>query len=168
MKTGTRWVVRLFGVLLMAGLLPLQSLAAQTPDALELSAAVDASTPNSTVQGFIASSRALADTIMALNGKVPATVDGKSKLALETLAVDYASQAATAIDLSNVPPNILDRAKLERVLRLYEVLRRVPQSVLAAAPADGRAATWTIPNTPIKIVRIDAGPQRGEFVFSSD
>jgi MscS family membrane protein len=165
---GIGLILRLIGLMLVAGLVPVHSLSARTPDALELSAAVDTSTPNSTVRGFIASSQSLAESIMALNGRGAAPGAVQSIPSLEAVAVDYASQAATAIDLSNVPPNILERSKLERVLRLYEVLRRVPQSVLAAAPVDGRSASWSIPNTPIKIVRMDAGPQRGQFVFSSD
>lgn len=139
---------------------------AQQTDGLALLAPVDTSSPRSTLEGFIASGGTLADLVNARANQ------GTDALATDAdnqqLAADVSDQAATAMDLASVPPLIMQRSKIERVLMLYEVLRRVDRQVLDQAPADGHAASWLVPGTPIRIARISDGDHKGEYIFADD
>ncbi len=89
----------------------------------------------------------------------------------------YLARAARCFDASDVPPNVRARALLEAVLQLDEVLERV-----AVPPADaipdldamkkraerGERLHWTVPNTEIRIARVESGPRAGEYLFTPE
>lgn len=149
---------------------PACALQAQSLDQLALSAPVDTSSPDSTLRGFIASSSNLAEILVAGTRGGGETTKGASarQLREDTMAKDLTHQAATAIDLSNIPPLILERSQRARVLMLYDTLRRISPDVLEQAPTDSKRAGWLVPGTPIRIVRLAEGPRQGEYVFSAE
>lgn len=83
-----------------------------------------------------------------------------------------ADELTSLIDLSEVPAASRRGVGDETVSYLLDVFGRIPLPNLddvadvADLGADGPAA-YAIPDTPFRIVRIEAGPRTGEFLFSS-
>jgi len=82
-------------------------------------------------------------------------------------------RAGATLDLDKIP--LADRRKtaLTTVIYLSEILRLLPPLDSKAVPgADGDTnaqapvASWTIPNSQLKIVRITEGPRTGEYLFA--
>jgi MscS family membrane protein len=82
-----------------------------------------------------------------------------------------AEQLISLIDLSQVPPASRREIGGETVSYLLDILGRVTLPNLddvpdsAAFETDG-PASYAIPETPFRIVRIEEGPRQGEFLFS--
>ncbi len=77
-------------------------------------------------------------------------------------------RAARTLDLTGILPAVYDRKKIESVLLLNEILDRIELPPSDKIPADGSLATWTIPGTEIRLVKIAEGPRAGDYVFSTD
>ena len=77
-------------------------------------------------------------------------------------------QAARTLDLTGVLPAVYERKKIEAVLLLNEILDRVPLPPADQIPGDAKLASWTIPGTEIRLVKITDGPRSGDYVFSPD
>jgi MscS family membrane protein len=83
-----------------------------------------------------------------------------------------AEQLNSLIDLSTTPPASRYQVARETIAYLLDILGRVgapnPDSIPDAETIAERkgVAKWQIPNTPIKIVRINEGSREGEFLFS--
>lgn len=77
-------------------------------------------------------------------------------------------RAARTLDLTGILPAIYDRRKIESVLLLNEILDRIELPPTDKIPADGSLASWTIPGTEIRLVKIPEGPRAGDYVFSTD
>ena len=76
------------------------------------------------------------------------------------------------LDLSEIPPASRRDLGRDGVVYLYEVLSRIelpPEADIpgAAAFADNKSASWTIPHTEITLLRSADGPRAGQFLFSS-
>jgi len=81
--------------------------------------------------------------------------------------------AIRCLDLSEVPPTVVDTVGFEAALRLKEVLDRIPvpsgRSVPDAAQMEeDLTGSWTIPDTPIAIAKVVEGPRAGEYLFSPE
>ena len=77
------------------------------------------------------------------------------------------------LDLSALPPSLVETEGREAAVHLKEVLDRIPLPPQAAVPdaaAVKAAATdrWRLPGTEITLVRLATGPRAGDFVFSTD
>jgi MscS family membrane protein len=86
---------------------------------------------------------------------------------------DSRNRALRCLDLSQVPPNVLDEIGVETAVLLMEVLDRVevpPSEHIPGAKdvKDNHITSWTIPNTEITIAQVQEGPRKGEFLFSSE
>ena len=86
-------------------------------------------------------------------------------------------RAIACIDLSQVPAVNREKVGIETALLLKEILDRVPLPALDRIPdaAAVHAAekskpikSWLLPYTDLRIVRIESGPQAGEFQFAAD
>lgn len=80
-------------------------------------------------------------------------------------------RAIDTMDFSNTPNGGLSRVQVERVILLKEVLDRIALPDEASIPggeevADGNIVSWTVPNSRIRIARVESGPRAGEFLFS--
>jgi MscS family membrane protein len=81
------------------------------------------------------------------------------------LALD---QWLTLFDLSEVPEAPRRDVGAQTAAYLLDIFNRVPLPDLADVPARSDSpASYAIPNTPFRIVRIDTGPRQGEYLFSS-
>ncbi|HTI82418.1 MAG TPA: mechanosensitive ion channel family protein [Acetobacteraceae bacterium] len=135
----------------------------------------DTSSPRATLQGFITT----ADDIYRSMQGVMQGYARSDRLYLT--AEERQQQLATLrkaptlfryLDLSHIPPALLEIVAAERVLQLKEVLDRIDIPPFADIPDQGATAgqplkRWRLPNTEIDIVRIESGPRAGEFLVDT-
>ena len=84
--------------------------------------------------------------------------------------------AIRCLDLQQVAPAARTKTGRAAAIALYSTLTRVPLPPLddvpdAAQMADRKdvaARRWTIPDTEITLVRVDSGPEGGDFLFSPE
>ena len=84
----------------------------------------------------------------------------------------FLDRAAECLDLSKIAPNVVQDVGDETALLLKEVFDRIKLPLDKEIPDKKTAATkgltsWTVPHTAIKIIKIEEGPRKGEFLFSS-
>jgi MscS family membrane protein len=94
------------------------------------------------------------------------SVDGAVELSL------LAEQFRALIDLSEVPSSSREELGSDTVTYLLDIFGRVEMPNLDKVPdeeafADDGLAQYRIPQTPIRIIRIDEGPRDGEFLFNA-
>jgi len=77
-------------------------------------------------------------------------------------------RAARTLDLTGILPAVYERKKIEAVLLLNEILDRVPVPPSDQIPGDDKLASWIIPGTEIRLVKMTEGPRAGDYVFSPD
>ncbi|MGI9570176.1 MAG: mechanosensitive ion channel family protein, partial [Desulfobulbia bacterium] len=81
-------------------------------------------------------------------------------------------QFVALIDLSSVPRASREEVGKQTVGYILDILGRIEEPDLQAAPNaeslqdEKGAVSWRIPNTPIRIDRIDEGTRDGEYLFS--
>jgi MscS family membrane protein len=86
-----------------------------------------------------------------------------------------ASRAKRTLDASKLPPAQASRLAGEALLLLYDVLDRVklppyeeiPDAAAMLELPAGEPRRWQVPGTEITIERLEEGPRRGEYLFSS-
>jgi len=124
---------------------------------------LDTSSPRATLDSF----RHTVDRIFAL-------ITGDDRSAprrAETRRL--VQQAFTCLDVSAIPPSLLDSEGRQAIVCLKEVLDRIPLPPAAEVPdavavkADG-LKRWRIPATELFLTRIADGPREGDFVFSAE
>lgn len=79
-------------------------------------------------------------------------------------------RAVRTLDLSDIASQLRASSGVEAALMLKEVLDRLELPALEDVPlttGDG-PASWTIPETPIKIIRVQEGVRTGEYLFSAE
>jgi len=91
--------------------------------------------------------------------------------------IDQASRkrALRTLDDSKLPPVQATRLTVEAMFLLNEVLDRidfpdyaeVPDAAAMQALAQGEPRRWLVPGTEIAIERIEEGPRKGDYLFSS-
>jgi MscS family membrane protein len=119
----------------------------------------DTSSPRDTLRSFIENTEAAALAVQ--RGGDPARTR------------TYGSRIRQTIDSSGLI-NPYDQAEQSRrLIYLKEILDRIELPPEEAIPgdaevADGAISSWTIPNTEIKIWRIEEGERAGEFLFSAE
>ncbi|MDJ0730341.1 MAG: mechanosensitive ion channel family protein [Crocosphaera sp.] len=78
------------------------------------------------------------------------------------------------LNLSEIPPRLQEDWGIEGTLLLKEVLDRIKVPPAHEIPdtqavrADKDLVKWTLPHTEIDIVKVNDGPQTGEFLFSAE
>ncbi len=82
-------------------------------------------------------------------------------------------RARQTLDFSTTPDGDSTLVRSLRLLFLKEILDRIelpPEDEIPGSDeiADGSVREWTIPDTQIRIRRIEDGPRAGEFLFSAD
>ncbi|WP_430735076.1 mechanosensitive ion channel family protein [Halodesulfovibrio aestuarii] len=82
-------------------------------------------------------------------------------------------RAVDTLDFSTTPNDSATAVQIERIIMLKEILDRLDLPPYDMIPDTTEVSKkditrWTIPDTKIKIVRIENGPQEGEFLFSAD
>ena len=84
----------------------------------------------------------------------------------------YLDRAALCLDLSEIAPSVVQDVGVETALLLKEVVDRIELPSIEEIPdkkaVDTEGLTrWTVPQTAIAIVKIEKGPRKDEFLFSS-
>lgn len=155
----------LFGSLVVAFLLPLASWATTAEHPLEPG---DRSSPRATLRTFLdGTDRGL---IYIRDVYVPDQTAEHHKEAIRTLRSVY-----DCLDLRETPPAARAETRSQATAQLYETLSRIELPPWEAIPdADEMrartgpgAARWRVPHTDIELVRMEDGPQAGEYVFSA-
>lgn len=77
-------------------------------------------------------------------------------------------QAARALDLSGLLPAVYERKKIESVLLLNEILDRIQLPKEELIPGDATAASWIIPGTEIRMVKVTEGARAGDYIFTPE
>jgi MscS family membrane protein len=80
--------------------------------------------------------------------------------------------SASCLDLSKVPPTLVEMVGIESVLMLKEILDRIEVPAYEEIPdhdamESNRWSRWSIPHTEITIARVADGPCQGEYLFTS-
>lgn len=137
---------------------------------------VDTSSPRDTLMSFIETTeRAYKGGI----GLVPSYIaSSRAYLTSEEIASIFDSRnilktAKRCLDLSLVPPAMIDASSRNYMIELKEILDRLhlpdPETIPDAEAAQrAELKRWSIPNTEIHIVRMESGPHTGEYLFSAD
>jgi len=136
----------------------------------------DTSSPRATLQGFIAT----IDNGYRRMHTVFETYIDSDRLYLTAeerqrrrTTLGEAQNALRYLDLSHVPPVLMDTVSVERVLQLKEILDRITIPQFVEIPDQNELAQqsmkrWRLPNTEIDIVRIENGPRTGEYVVAAE
>jgi len=119
----------------------------------------DTSSPRDTLAGFLKDSRRVAEDL------IHDRRDEKTYRAFR--------RASQALDYSATPDGDTWLVRTRRVALLQELLSRVHLPPAHMIPGDREVddvaiTQWTIPDTSIRIVKIEDGPRAGEFLFSAD
>jgi MscS family membrane protein len=82
-------------------------------------------------------------------------------------------RAAALLDFSATPHGDDWAERILRVVLLHDVLSRVALPSATDIPdetavADGTLTEWQVPDTAIRIARLESGPRAGEFLFSAE
>jgi MscS family membrane protein len=89
----------------------------------------------------------------------------------------YLDRAIRCFDTSEISPSARARTALEAALQLQEVIERIKLPETEAIPdvaamktriERGERPQWTIPNTELRIARVDTGPRTGEYLFTAE
>lgn len=85
----------------------------------------------------------------------------------------YQEAAQRALDVSEIPPTMAHESVRRLAIQLKEVLDRIDLPPMESIPdAQGMAGAefkrWTLPNSEIRIRRVETGPQAGEYLFSPE
>lgn len=121
-----------------------------------------------------ASPRLTLESLLRLRDEVEdALIDYRSDKGFEKAAriVFLTDQILSLMDLSAVPPSSRRETGIETALALLDIVGRVDLPPLDDVPdseafEDDGPAQWRIPDTPLRIVRIEDGPRQEEFLFS--
>lgn len=137
---------------------------------------IDTSSPRSTLQGYL---QFMNEAYVMAAGLVQSYLSS-SRLFLSP--EDIASirdgthrlrAAERVLDVSALPPALVDESSRRLTLQLKEVLDRIDLPPADAIP-DAKAMSalefkrWTIPGSEIRIVRVEGGPRSGEYLFGPE
>ena len=86
-------------------------------------------------------------------------------------AMELLERSETCLNLSKVPPTLVQTIGIESALFLKEILDRIEIPPYEEIPdfrtmESNRWSRWTIPHTEVTIARVAEGPRQGEFLFT--
>jgi MscS family membrane protein len=137
---------------------------------------IDTSSPRATLQGFIEFTNKAYDEgaglITAYIASSELYLSPEEMVSLKK-AVRYQKSAERALDLSELPPATVDESSRRLMVQLKEVLDRIDLPPIVSIPDAQMMATsefkyWVIPNTEIRIQRVEKGAHAGEYLFTPE
>lgn len=137
---------------------------------------IDTSSPRSTLQGFLEQmNNSYATGIGMLNLYL---ADSRLYLTPEELvhlkeALKSQKSAQRTLDVSEMPSDMSEESARRLAVQLKEVLDRLDLPAIESIPdaqamAKSELKRWVIPNTEIRIQRVENGPRVGEYLFSPE
>jgi MscS family membrane protein len=126
---------------------------------------VDLSSPRATLNSFLTISDAIKLDVRDSYRQAP------SRASVARIH-DSFTKLERMFDLSGIPPAARFDLGRDGIVYLHEVLSRIelpPETDIpdAAAYADDKPVSWTIPHTEITLERAVEGPRAGQFLFNS-
>jgi MscS family membrane protein len=163
------------GLVVLVGLLFGLSCAARAADPNPLSP-LDTSSPRATMSGFIETVDeiyvGMTDVLeeYAKSGQLYLSPELRQQ---QIALIRRAPKAIRALDLSGIPPALMDTILIERLVQFKEILDRIELPAFADIPdAEGMAQLalkrWRLPGTEIDFVLIKEGPRAGEYLVSTE
>jgi MscS family membrane protein len=137
---------------------------------------IDTSSPRATLAGFIDfMDQGYAKGAGVIYKYLNSTELYLSSAELAMLQDSFGHQAAAqrVLDLSEVPPAMVHESSRRLAIQLKEVLDRLDIPPLESIPdADAMAKAefkrWTLPNSEIRLHRVESGPRSGEYLFTPE
>lgn len=137
---------------------------------------IDTSSPRSTLAGFLDfTDESFKLGISHLEAYMESDRLYLSREDLETFktSIGRLISAERALDLSELPPATISESSRRLTVLLRLILKHIDLPPLDAVPdaeemKKSDFKRWTIPNTEIRIVRVETGPRAGEYLFSPD
>jgi len=146
----------------------------------------DASSPRTTLEGFLQSVNVAYKLVSETNQALlatPPTLTRTEAREKEVMAINLLQRASDTLDLSQVPEALRQDVSIETVLQLKEILDRMllppidalPDiKIVEAARKEAKSTAsqisgpfrWRFPNAPIEIVEIMEGERQSQFLFS--
>ena len=119
------------------------------------------------------SPRATMETFLRLASQMEARLDSYSQVKSDFTARRVAAiitEFLEIVDLSEVPPASRRDVANDTLALLMDIFGRIEPVDLDRVPGaeafpDEGPASWRVPGTPLRIVRMTEGPRQGEFVF---
>lgn len=137
---------------------------------------IDTSSPRSTFLGFLEvinrSRLAYSDSLFAYL-KSGDLFPKPSVLSTHTYYLSNIEAAERTLDLSELPPAMVEESGRRVAIQLSEILGRLELPPAEAIP-DAKAMTtagltrWVLPDTEIRISRVEKGPRAGEYLFDAE
>lgn len=135
---------------------------------------IDTSSPRATLQGFL---EFMGKSYEIGIGTVESYLASNNlylspeEIATIKTAFHYQEAGQRALDVSELPPVIVKESSRRLSVKLKEVLDRIELPPIESIPdADMMAKSefkyWTIPNSEIRIQRVEKGPRTGEYLFT--
>ena len=137
---------------------------------------IDTSSPRATLQGFIEfTNKAYGEGFGLLNAYMDSSelyLTAAEIVSLKEVR-HYQKSAERALDLSELPPATVDETSRRLMVQLKEVLDRIDIPAMESIPdaqmmAKSEFKYWVIPNTEIRIQRVEKGARIGEYLFTAD
>ncbi|WP_262966684.1 mechanosensitive ion channel family protein [Methylobacter psychrophilus] len=137
---------------------------------------IDTSSPRSTFKGFLE---------LMNKGYVKGVGTVESYLASSRLylspeevatikrTMNYQESARRTLDLSELPPAMVGESSRQLAIQLKEVIDRIDLPPIESIPdtqamAKSEFKRWTLPNSEIRIQRVEKGPRIGEYLFTPE
>lgn len=125
---------------------------------------VSTDSPRDTLRTFLRLRDDFEDSVMGYRAS-------RSMEGIEALSL-LGAQLRALIDLSNVASASRQEVGNDTIAYLFDIFGRVPAPNLEDVPdvdafEDEGSAQYRIPQTPIRITRINEGPREGEFLFNA-
>ncbi|MDD5632247.1 MAG: mechanosensitive ion channel [Methylococcales bacterium] len=166
-------LVAAFLALLLFQLWPMPANAASEENPLS---SIDTSSPRATLQGFL---EFMNEGYQRGIGLLPTYLAGSNLYLMPELidsmfnASHLQKSAQRTLDLSELPPAIVDESSRRLAIQLKEVLDRIALPPIESIPdAQTMAKTefkrWTIPGTELQIAEVKTGPRAGEYLFTPE
>ena len=137
---------------------------------------IDTSSPRATLQGFLGfMDKGYGEGIGLIQSYLASS---KLYMATEDVAnlqgyFRYQESAQRALDLSELPPAMAHESARRLAIQLKEVLDRIELPPIESIP-DAEAMAkfefkrWTLPNSEIRLKRVETGPRSGEYLFTPE
>ncbi|MGY6276067.1 mechanosensitive ion channel family protein [Methylomonas sp. MgM2] len=137
---------------------------------------IDTSSPRSTLQGFLDFMNQSYVARQQLLSSYLASSQlylSPEEIAVVQSTMDRLIAAERALNFSELPPAMLNESSRRLTMQLKEILDRMDMPPLESVPdaktmADTELKRWTLPNSEIRIARVEHGPRAGEYLFSPE
>jgi MscS family membrane protein len=129
----------------------------------------DRSSPRATLKRFLETGDALTQFVADVY------IREQTRQGFEHMAA-LGDDAIRCLDLQQIAPAARTKTGRAAAIALYTALTRIPLPSLDDVPdagqmagrKDAAARRWTVPDTEITLVRVDSGPEAGDFLFSPE